>query len=261
MSLIAENISLGQNGGALRLHNVSCKINPGCLTVVIGPNGSGKSSLIKVLAGSIAPDAGKVLLNGRGLAEWSPLQLARLRAVLAQQALLDFPFQVKEVVALGRSPYRSAAEKDARLVDESLRLFDLLEFSNRLYTTLSGGEQQRVQLARVWVQLSGGDSSEPHYLLLDEPTSALDLRHQRQLMELLRQSVRDKRMAVVLVLHDLNMAALYADRLLLLKQGKVIASGKPEQVLRREFLESAYQLEVDLLPYRASGRQVVLIPG
>lgn len=259
MSLIAENLSLEEDG-AYRLKHLNCEFEAGRLTVIIGPNGSGKSSLIKVLSGEIRPTEGVVSLEGIELAGWPPLELAKRRGVLAQQAVLDFPFQVRGVVALGRSPYRRSPLKDARLIDEAMDLFDIRQFADRLYTTLSGGERQRVHLARVWVQLSDFETGITRYILLDEPTSALDLRHQGELMQLLKNTLKHQPLGAVVVLHDLNAAALYADQLILLRQGRVIACGAREQVLSRENIEQAYGINVDILRYQASERQAILIP-
>lgn len=259
MSLIAEHISL-IDGESRRLDGVSCEISQGQLTIIIGPNGSGKSSLIKALAGEIHPTAGNVSLDNIELQHWPAIELAKRRGVLAQQAVLDFPFQVREVVALGRSPYRRSPQKDARLIDEALAIFDIFRLAGRLYTSLSGGERQRVHLARVWVQLSDFETGIPRYILLDEPSSALDLRHQRELMALLKNTLHIQPMGAAVVLHDLNAAALYADQLILLKQGEVIASGSRETVLSRENIERAYNITVDILPYRASDKQAILIP-
>ncbi len=259
MSLIAHNVSLLESD-TYRLKHINCEFSSGRLTVIIGPNGSGKSSLIKVLAGEIRPTEGGVSLEGVALADWAPLELAKRRGVLAQQAVLDFPFQVREVVALGRSPYRRAPLKDARLIDQAMALFDISQFSDRFYTTLSGGERQRVHLARVWVQLSDFETGITRYILLDEPTSALDLKHQGELMLLLKNTLKRQPMGAVVVLHDLNAAALHADQLILLRQGEVIACGTREQVLSRENIERAYNIEVDILAYQASERQAILIP-
>lgn len=259
MSLIAKNLSL-EEGGTHRLKNLSCKFLTGCLTVIIGPNGSGKSSLIKVLSGEICPTKGAVSLGGIELGDWPALELAKRRGVLAQQTVLDFPLQVREVVALGRSPYRRSPLKDARLINEAMELFDITQFSGRFYTTLSGGERQRVHLARVWVQLSDFETGISRYILLDEPTSALDLKHQGELMQLLKSTLKHQPLGAVVVLHDLNAAALHADQLILLKQGQVIACGSREQVLNRENIERAYNIKVDILAYQASERQAILIP-
>jgi len=260
MSLIAQGVALEQ-GGVCRLRGVSCDIHPGELTVLVGPNGSGKTSLIKLLSGEIQATQGSVSLDGKMVHDWSALSLAQRRAVLPQHAALDFPFQVRDVVALGRSPHLSDRQRDQESVNEAMRAFDISQYAARLYTTLSGGERQRVHLARVWVQLAETNPEQPGYLLLDEPGSALDLRHIHELMQLLTQATRQRRLAVVAALHDLNTAARYADQLILLKQGEMLASGPVEQVMTVEHIQRCYELEVEFLDYQPNGRQVIAMPS
>jgi len=259
MSLIAEHISLNAEK-ALRLHDLSCEIRPGELTVIIGPNGSGKTSLIKILGGELKPSSGSVSLDDRDLHSWSAGALARRRAIMPQHATLDFPFRVRDVVALGRSPYPRDAITDRRLVEEAMACFDISEFADRMYTTLSGGERQRVHLARVWVQLSDADQNSPGYLLLDEPTSALDMRHQRELLALLETTVRAGKLGVIAALHDLSSAAQVADQLILLDSGRIVASGPREQVLTVEHIQTVYQVPVNFLRYTPGVSQMIAVP-
>lgn len=259
MSLIAEGVSL-ERGGVLRLSGVCCDIRPGELSILVGPNGSGKTSLIKLLSGEIQATQGRISLEGEALQSWSALGLAQRRAVLPQHAALDFPFQVRDVVALGRSPYLSDRQRDRECVSEAMHAFDVAQYAGRLYTTLSGGERQRVHLARVWVQLAEASPERPGYLLLDEPGSALDLRHIHELMQLLIQATRERRLAVVAALHDLNTAARYADQLILLKQGEMLASGPVAQVMTVDNIQQCYDMEVEFLAYQPNGRQVIAMP-
>jgi len=259
MSLIANQLSLhGEN--EIRLRNISCEIRPGELSVIIGPNGSGKTSLVKLLAGELSPSQGQVSLDDIDLVDWASEELARRRAVMPQHATLDFPFRVRDVVALGRSPYPRDVQKDASLVSDAMRRFDIEGLGSRMYTTLSGGERQRVHLARVWVQLSDPDGDFPRYLLLDEPTSALDMRHQREFLNLLKQSVSDGKMGVVAVLHDLSSAARYADHLILLNRGCLVAAGSCEQVLTPENIQDIYQVPVEFLRYTRGEKHVIAVP-
>ena len=260
MSLKMEQVSL-VSGGRVRLDQADLEVQPGQLCVMIGPNGSGKSSLLQVLSGEIRPSAGKASLDGIGLEYWKVAELARHRAVMPQSPGLDFPFRVKDVVELGRSPFRADRSLDARLVQEAMGLFDIEHLAERMYTNLSGGERQRVHLARVWAQISQPGVEHARYQLLDEPTSALDLRHQQALLSQLREHVRHSQLGVLAALHDLNSAAQYADRLVLLDQGKVVAAGSPEQVLTSGMIEKIYKVPVEFLRYRPGDKLVIAIPG
>ena len=259
MSLIAQQVSLSSHG-EIRLQEVSCVVPPGKLSVIIGPNGSGKSSLIKVLAGQLPPTEGQVTLDEKALHHWPNQVLARRRAVLPQQATLDFPFRVSDVVALGRSPYPRDRQNDRRLVEDAMCCFDIAKLADRMYTTLSGGERQRVHLARVWIQLREPGHDLPCYLLLDEPSAALDLKHQRDLLDLLKSAVRDGRFGVLAALHDLNSAAQYADQLILLHKGAIVNSGAPEQVMTTHDIQNVYQIPIEFLRYKSGKKQIIALP-
>ena len=260
MSLKVENASL-VSGDRTRLDQVDLEVTPGQLTVVIGPNGSGKTSLLQLLSGERRPSSGHASLDGIELRYWSVSELARHRAVMPQSPALDFPFRVSEVVELGRSPFRADRARDRQLVQEAMVLFDIERLGERMYTSLSGGERQRVHLARVWPQVSQPGVEHARYLLLDEPTSALDLRHQRALLSLLRDSVRQADLGVLTALHDLNSAAQYADKLVLLDRGRVVVAGSPEQVLTSGIVEQIYQVPVEFLRYQPGEKLVIAIPG
>lgn len=257
--LEAESVSL-RRGSRPVLQAVSLAVRPGEFVAVVGPNGAGKSSLLHLLAGSLRPDSGEVRLGDRRLSDWSEAALARRRAVLPQAPSLAFPFTVLEVVMLGRSAWGGGDEADLGAVAWALAETGLEAFTERRYTELSGGERQRVQLARVLAQLGPLDGEErERYLLLDEPTNNLDLQHQRALMQT-AQRLASGGFGVLAVLHDLNIAALYADRLYLLSQGHVAAAGGVDAVLNAEALAEAYGPGLRLLIEPESGRPLVL-PG
>jgi len=207
----------------------------GALTAIVGPNGSGKTTLLRALSGELAAE-GEIRLNGRDMGALKPWQLAERRAVLPQATVLGFPFTVREVVGLGAGR-RSA---DPMLAERALERVDLAHFGGRFYQELSGGEQQRVQLARVLCQVwSPAIDGEPCWLLLDEPVSSLDIRHQLLVMEIARAFARAGG-GVIAILHDLNLAALFADRIVLMGRGRIVAAGPPGEVLEDEALSAVF---------------------
>ena len=232
------------------LNAVNLELQAGELMVVLGPNGAGKSSLLKVASGEIAADSGEVLFWSQPLPQWPLLEKSRQCAVLAQQSLLDFPFTAQEVVALSRTPHDTGIAIDRDIVDQALALMDISHLSQQLYTQLSGGEKQRVQLARVLAQVWDNNS----LLLLDEPTAALDFSHQQQVMNVLKKKANSGS-AVLLVLHDLNLAASFADKVVLVNQGGICAAGTPEQVLREDLLQQVFKLKFHKVLHPLTGKQ------
>lgn len=224
-------------GNRWLLKEVSFLLGPGEVLAILGPNGAGKSTLIRLLSGELTPTTGQVFLGGKPLSQLSPLSQARMRAVLVQVRQVSFPFTVWEVVMMGRLPHldgRAEGKEDLARTEEALRLTGAFPFSDRAYHSLSGGEATRVDLARVLAQ---SDS----LLILDEPTNHLDPRYVVEVLRLLRQLARAGA-SVLVVLHDLNLAARVADRVLLLHQGQVVALGKPNEVLSPPILEAVYDV-------------------
>jgi iron complex transport system ATP-binding protein len=230
--LAAEGVGYGA-GGVRLLDDVSVAVIPGEVLAVVGPNGAGKSTLLRVLAGDLRPKAGRVLLDGRALNTLHAGELAWLRAVLPQQSLLQFSFTTREVVQFGRYPRDDGPERDALVVGQAMRAAEVEPLSERIYPTLSGGEQARVQYARVLAQ-------EARYLLLDEPTAALDIRHQELVLRMARRQAAAGA-GVLAILHDLNLAAAHADRIVLLSRGRVVAAGTPWEVFTAERLSAAFE--------------------
>lgn len=225
------------------IDSVSIAVAPGRLTAVVGPNGSGKSTLLSTLSGDIAPDSGEVLLDKTAISAMRADALAHRRAVLPQSLQLSFPFTVYEVVRLGLRS--SASEADARIA-EALASVDLGGFGGRFYQTLSGGEQQRVQLARVLTQVwRAPGSTDTPYLLLDEPTSSLDLKHQILTLRTMR-SFAAAGGGVLTVLHDLNLAAAFADELLVMSAGREAARGSPAEVLSPWLLQDVFGVDASI---------------
>lgn len=256
MSLVADAVSYRVDERVL-LDAVSLRLQPGRVHAVLGPNGAGKSTLLRILSGDLLPHSGLVELNGRPLGSWSALQRARQRAVLPQAHALAFGFTAAQVVSLGRlpCPLLTASEEAGRIRD-ALAQAGASEFERRRYTTLSGGERARVQRARVIAQvtdpLEGELKGLARYLLLDEPTAHLDLAHQHDCMRSARR-LAARGLGVLVIVHDPNLALRYADAVTLLHQGKVVASGIPEETLTEVTLEDVYRIPVRVL--RAAGRE------
>ena len=254
--LTADGVSVLRGGRAI-LDRVSLAVPPGQLTVLLGPNGAGKSTLFSILSGGLRPDAGVAALDGQSLRTWRPDALARRRAVLVQRSELGFPMRVLEVVLLGRAPFagRQSRDRDLAAVRRALGETDTTHLADRVFTTLSGGERQRVQLARVLAQIDGGTGAaapEARFLMLDEPTAGLDLLHQYTCLEIAR-GVAAGGGGVLAVLHDLNLAAMFADRICLLRQGRVVAIGPPDTVITEPLLADTFGLPLRVTPHPTRG--------
>jgi iron complex transport system ATP-binding protein len=238
-------------GAIEALRGVSLAVGAGEFVGVLGPNGSGKSTLVKALSRALRPAAGSVLLDGADIWRLGPRDVARNVAVVPQDAPAPFDFTALEVVLMGRSPHlsRLAAEgvEDLRIAREAMERTDTWAFAGRPITQLSGGERQRVTLARALAQ-------EPRLLLLDEPTSHLDLGYQMETLERLAALNTEAGTTLVAVLHDLNLAAAFCPRLVLLSEGRVVADGAPEAVLTRERLRDVYRVDVLVQPDPVHGR-------
>ena len=256
MSLDVRDIDL-RMGRKLLLRRVSLSLPPGEVVAVLGPNGAGKSSLLKVMAGEHRIDGGERYLNGRNYRHWKTGQIAQLVGVLPQQSLLMFPFSVTEVVGLGRIPHRTGRIRDADIVQQAMARVDVAHLAHSLYPSLSGGEKQRVQLARVLTQIWEDTGLGHRYFLLDEPTAALDIAHQHQTLKLAR-SLADEEIGVLAVLHDLNLAARYADRIVLMHHGVVVAQGRVEEILTPATLRPVFNVDVDVIPHPTLNRPLIV---
>lgn len=228
------------------LRTAELAIAPGKLTTIIGPNGAGKSTLLKILAGDISCQQGRISYNGQDLKKLKPKNLAKIRAVMPQHSQLSFPFQAQEVVELGLIALGDKA--DRTIVREVMEETQTWQFKDKLYSQLSGGEKQRVQLSRVLAQI-WAESAEPRYLLLDEPTSSLDIAHQHQVLHIASRLKR-KNIGVLAVLHDLNMAAAYSDQVIMLKQGTIYQSGTVDETLTSEKLHEVYDYPIQVFEHQ-----------
>lgn len=234
----AENIIL--NIGQRRLlGNINCCLVPGELVCVVGANGAGKSTLLKVLAGDWRPTTGNVFWGSTKLSELSHQTLALHRAVMPQQVQLDFPFRAMDVVAMGRMPHQETRQQTHTAALACMALTDTRHLHDRLYPALSGGEQQRVQLARVLAQLWPFTQTQPRFLFLDETTASLDPLHQQRVFALARW-LTEQNIGVLAVVHDMNLAAQFADRVWLLEEGKIRTSGTPAEVLTEAHIAAAF---------------------
>jgi iron complex transport system ATP-binding protein len=239
-------------GGREVLGGVSASVGAGELLALVGPNGAGKSTLLGAFAGELAPHSGSVTVDGRALPEWRPVDLARRRALLPQHSSVAFGFVVRDVVAMGRAPWSGtpASLEDDDVIDASMAAVGLVGYADRSFHALSGGERARVALARVLAQRTA-------ILLLDEPTAALDIRHQELVLRLAAQRAAAGAVVVV-VLHDLGLAAAYATRVALLHHGRVVADGPPARVLTSAALSEVYEHPISVVSHPRTGELLVL---
>lgn len=268
-----------QRGERQILSDIDLSLPAGQVIGVLGANGAGKSTLLAALAGELSPSAGRITLNGRPLSAWPAAELASCRAVLPQSPSLQFDLPVATVIGMGAYPHarhtrtgaprtddsrdtaRAAIAEDQRILQRVLALADVQDLYERRYCHLSGGEQQRVHLARVLYQLLLARQGHDEYrvLMLDEPTASLDPRHQLHLLSAVHTLAHEENVAALVIVHDLNLAAGCCDRLLLLGQGRVAACGTPAQVLTPDTLRQVYGVEATVLPHpNQPGRPLVV---
>lgn len=253
--LEAKNISF-QIGGRLLLDAVSVQFNPAKINLIIGPNGAGKSTLVKILCGQLKPTQGEVFYQEKPIARTSIAALARQRAVLSQNVALAFPLTVAEVVMMGRYPHFSGhpTEKDRAACEAAMQFFDVWKMADRNYMTLSGGEKQRTHFARVTAQIWYSAPTTGRYLILDELLTFLDVYYQFDLMNKLTELAAQPDLVIAGVVHDLNLAGKYADHLILLHEGKILASGPKASVLTPDNIWAAYNTEVEIEEVRGAVR-------
>ncbi|VAW39715.1 Vitamin B12 ABC transporter, ATPase component BtuD [hydrothermal vent metagenome] len=259
MKAVAVSGLLVRAGRREIITDLSCAAEQGDFLAVIGPNGAGKTTLLKVMAGLISPVSGELRILGRPLAAYSRRQLAATVALVTQQLNPDFPFTVEETVLMGRAPHLGLLERERRhdfdIARQAMAFTQVDHLAARRLDQLSGGERQRVMIARAICQ-------QPRIMLLDEPTAALDPAHQLAIMQLLRRLLAAEGMTVIMVSHDLNLAAMFAGRVLLIKEGRGLAIGPPEEILTPDYLRQAYgcSMYVDRHPLGGTVR-VSLVAG
>lgn len=253
LSLLNVTVQFGPDANQPALRDVSIQLRAAQWCAIIGPNGAGKSTLLRVAAGLLPPTSGQVTLQGTALCDLDRQSTAQQIALVPQRSEAAAGFTVREVIAMGRAPHQGAflrtRQEDDEACDEAIRSCDLLLLSNRLVETLSGGEQQRVHIARAL-------ASRAPVLLLDEPGAHLDIRHSQSVYQLLAEQVAKRQLACAAVMHDLSAAARHADRVILLHEGRLVADGPPDTVMTAERLSETF--ETPLCVGRASGQRYVL---
>ena len=223
------------------VRNISLAVPAGQFLCIVGPNGAGKSTLLRMISNELVPTEGFIRLRHRNLRDYDPTELAKVRAYLAQKRDMAFPFRALQIVLLGRHPYlqgRKESSHDVLFAQQQLQRLQSSHLAERVYLTLSGGESTRVDMARVL-------SQEPELLLLDEPTNHLDPYYQLELLELCRSLVNEQK-TIIAVMHDLNLVAQYADRVVLLSEGRLVLQGQPNEVFQREPLREIYGVDFDI---------------
>lgn len=246
--------------GAQLLHGVSLQLAAGEVMAIIGPNGAGKSTLLNTIVGTVHQQQhtqGSIVCCGRSLPQWNSESKAKSIAIMPQLSTLNFPFTVEEVVKLSRIPHQTGVELDQAIIYDALKALDIHYLTQRIYTQLSGGERQRVQLARVMAQIWRREDAEQRLLLLDEPTSSLDLGHQQQLMQALREFAQQG-VGVLMVAHDINLVAQYADKLLALSCGQVVAQGEPSSVVVSDLMSELFQVDVRVIEHPETSKPVIV---
>ncbi|MFT7088067.1 MAG: iron complex transport system ATP-binding protein [Rickettsiales bacterium] len=241
----AENISVQiANKKILDAKNV--KIKAGKINVILGPNGAGKSTLLKCLTG-LSSFEGNIFFGGKNLSDYSLEDLAKKRAVFSQSQSISFPFSAIEIVALGRSPYlqNRNLQQDEKIIKEVLEQVGAWHLKDRDFSNLSGGEQQRIHLARVLVQIWNQKNA---CLFLDEPTSALDLKHQHQILQIVKDLAAKNNLTICMIIHDINLAAFYADEVILMKDGKIFAFGSKKSTLTTKNLSKIFDIPESYFP-------------
>lgn len=249
-----------ERGGKRILADVSLTLEPGCVTVLLGPNGAGKSTLMHAIAGDVAVQSGRVIIDGHDVKQIGAKQLALRRAVLTQHSLLDFPFRAEEVVVLGRtasSPSWSDSNADYAAAWRAMAALDIADKARQPYPSLSGGEKQRVHFARAIVQLEAA-SGKNRYLLLDEPTSSLDIAHAHIALRLAQKAARDGA-GVLIVLHDLQLASFYADNAVLMRQGAIVDSGPFDRVVTAESIGEVFDVSAIAVPSPLPGSRPMIV--
>jgi len=227
------------------LENISFKIYEKDILCIVGPNGSGKSTLVKILTQEIEPSSGIVYFNKKSLSQWDSNEIAKKRAVLSQSNNLSFPFKVIDIIKMGRYPFKNNSDKNLDISKELINIFDLNKILEQNYTTLSGGEMQRVHLARVFAQIWSENNYTEKLIILDEPTSFLDIKHQQALFKFIKK-LNKNGLTVIMVLHELNHSILNSNKILMLKKAKQICFGDTKEIMSAQNISKCFDIKVDI---------------
>ncbi|MFL0809188.1 MAG: heme ABC transporter ATP-binding protein [Agarilytica sp.] len=239
------------------LNKVSLDIPSGSITAIVGQNGAGKSTLLNIVSGDLKATSGDISLQNTALHVFDRSELCKRIAYLPQNNVLNFPFTVREVIRLGRIPHSTGNVIDESIVNAALESMDLVHLSERLYTRLSGGEKQRCQVARVLTQIWREEDAPSRCLLLDEPTSSLDLAHNQKLMSVIKD-FSQRGVTVIIVVHDINLAAAHATNIVALKDGSLVAQGHPNEIFTSRNIEHIFDVEMNVFQDPETGRNILL---
>lgn len=257
-----KNVSY-QKGSRFLLKDISVTLTPGQLTVIMGPNGAGKSTFLRLCSRELQPTHGSILLHERDLNEWNAEDMALFRGVLSQSVPMTFPMSVNELVLMGRYPHlkkRAALPQDADIVKDAVTACSLEPLKDRSTQYLSGGEMQRAHMARVLAQIWEAQEERPRVLLLDEPTASLDPTYQHLCLMRARKLAAEG-VCVVAILHDLNLAARYADHIIFLKEGRLAASGAMPEMMQESILEEVFNVHVRTIKDARLGHPLIVTLG
>lgn len=256
LTLKLENLG-AEISSSMALHGIDLAAEAGQITAIIGPNGAGKTSLLRAICGELELNSGVVQLAGHTMDNWRATDRARVLAILPQKTILEFPFTVTEVVMLGRIPHSTSNQRNLEIVRAALTMVDCEQLKDRSYVSLSGGEKQRVQLARVIAQIWEPQQQCKRCLILDEPTSSLDLSHQAMIIDMMR-FFANQGVTVLTVMHDLNLASKCAHQILVLEAGREVACGTPDEVLKKDMLASVFNIDAHISTSAADGSRLIV---